>query len=410
MATRRVTFAAKNFPSCDLEQGDRWQDAHMQRRDFLRGSASGVTMAVGAGFWREAYAAPTPPGPSPYGAIAPSPDANGLRLPAGFSSRIIARTALPVPGTSHIWHAAPDGGACFDLGNGAWAYTSNSELPLVGGAAVIRFDENARITSAATLCSGTNLNCAGGATPWGTWLSCEEWEGGQVIECYMDGGAPARRTDLGTFSHEAVAVDPAGRRLYLTEDRSDGRFYRFTPDRYPSLSGGRLEAMRVSFAPDGLSGSVSWTRVEKFISAAVNPFTRSKTTAFRGGEGCWYDDGVVYFTTKGDNRVWAHDIAASTLDCIYSASLFPGSPLSGVDNVVMSPRGDLLVAEDGGDMQLCLLRPGAFVAPFLELEGHDGSEITGPAFNPRGDRLYFSSQRGPNGNGLGVTFEVSGPF
>jgi hypothetical protein len=50
---------------------------------------------------------------------------------------------------------------------------------------------------------------------------------------------------------------------------------------------------------------------------------------------------------------------------------------------------DLYVAQDGDDMQLCLITPERVVAPFLELEGHDGSEITGPAFNPAGDRLYL---------------------
>lgn len=380
-----------------------------QRRHFIRSTAATAAFAFGSQFWRAAYAAPAQPGVSPYGPLATTPDANGVRLPQGFSSRIVAVTGLPVPGTSHVWHLAPDGGACFAQSDGGWVYTSNSEVPLIGGAAAIRFDRFGKITSARTILSGTTSNCAGGPTPWGTWLSCEEWDGGNVFECYLDGRAAVRRSELGTFAHEAVAVDPVGQRLYLTEDKSNGRLYRFTPSAYPYLSSGRLEAARVNWTANGV-GTVSWVRVEKWLPAALNPLTATRTTAFNGGEGCWFDHGVVYFTTKGDNRVWAYDTSTARLECIYSADLHPTSPLRGVDNVVVAHSGDLYVAEDGGDMQLCIITADRVVAPFLQLVGHDGSEVTGPAFNPSGQRLYFSSQRGKGNNGIGVTFEVIGPF
>jgi secreted PhoX family phosphatase len=138
--------------------------------------------------------------------------------------------------------------------------------------------------------------------------------------------------------------------------------------------------------------------------------TRRRTTAFRNGEGCFYDDGSVYFTTKGDDRVWALEVATGVLECIYAPELYPSSPLRGADNVVAASSGDLFIAEDGGDMDLCLLSRERMVSPFLRLTGHEGSEITGPAFNPAGDKLYFSSQRGSLESRLGVTFEVSGPF
>jgi secreted PhoX family phosphatase len=79
-----------------------------------------------------------------------------------------------------------------------------------------------------------------------------------------------------------------------------------------------------------------------------------------------------------------------------------------VDNVVVSRSGDLYVAEDGADLQLCLITPDRIVAPFLQVLWQDGSELTGPAFSPDGQRLYFSSQRG--GDGRGLTYEVTGPF
>ncbi|HWO23595.1 MAG TPA: alkaline phosphatase PhoX [Kofleriaceae bacterium] len=366
---------------------------------------------LGSSFWRRAYASPAVPGPSPYGPLYASPDANGLRLPAGFSSRVIARAGSPVASTGLVWHAAPDGGACFPRPNGGWAYTSNSELPLTGGASVIEFDSAGNIIAARNILSGTTSNCAGGPTPWGTWLSCEEWELGHVWECFLDGSPAKEHHDLGTFAHEAVAIDPVRRRLYLTEDQSNGRFYRHIPSTWGDLSSGKLYAARVSWDnSQRLGGTVSWREVPDDVSARTWPIS-TYTTGFNGGEGCWYDDGLIYFTTKGDNRVWTYDAATERIEVIYDVALTPDAALRGVDNIVVSSSGDLYVAEDGGDLQICIITPDRVVAPFLQLEGHTGSEITGPAFNPRGDKLYFSSQRGQNNNVLsGVTFEVTGPF
>ncbi|HEX9775937.1 MAG TPA: alkaline phosphatase PhoX [Actinomycetota bacterium] len=342
--------------------------------------------------------------PVGYGPLG-DPDANGIRLPRGFSSRVIATSGAALAG--YVWHAAPDGGATFALADGGWIYVSNSEVSGAGGAGSVRFNAAGEIVSAQRVLGGTNRNCAGGPTPWGTWLSCEELEGGRVFECDPLGRREAiERPALGFFVHEAAAVDVERGHVYMTEDRGDGRFYRFTPTAAGDLSDGALDVARV-----GAGGSVSWRPVPAPNPAAGETPTRaqvSASTAFNGGEGAWYAGGHVYFTTKGDNRVWDYDCVGGTVGVLYDAATAADPILRGVDNVTAAANGDLYVAEDGGDMQLVRIEPGGEVSAFLGVTGQDGSEITGPAFSPDGTRLYLSSQRG--GTGSGITYEIAGPF
>lgn len=340
-------------------------------------------------------------------------DENDVRLPAGFSSRIIARSSEPVmSGQGYQWHAAPDGGACFGREDGGWIYVSNSEIQPNGGVGAIVFDASGEVTDAYSILDNTRRNCAGGATPWGSWLSCEEVDDGLVWECYLDGQTPAVvRPALGVFNHEAVAVDVEHDHLYLTEDKPDGCLYRFTADSrgsdgFPDLAAGRLE---VAVRPAG-QDSLSWSLVpDPQASQQETRYQVVSALTFDGGEGIAYFDGRVIFTTKGDDRVWSYNTSNQMLEIVYDAADYITPILTGVDNVTVSQAGDIYVAEDGGDLQVVVLDTQGSVYPIVQLAGHNKSEITGVAFSPDGKRLYFSSQRGVTGlSENGVTFEITG--
>jgi uncharacterized protein len=382
----------------------------INRRDFLgTGALAAGALAFGPGFWRTALAAPAPAGPGPYGAPGP-PDANGISVPSGFRVREIARAGQPVEGTAYPWHIFPDGQSTYALNDGGWVLVSNSESVAASGAgsSAIRFDANGEIVDAYRILAGTNVNCAGGRTPWGTWLSCEEHDGGQVWECDPLGRrVPLNRPAMGLFKHEAAAVDPIGKRLYLTEDSPDGCLYRFTPTVFGDLSSGTLEVMVGS-----PGGAVTWVAVPD-PSGITSPTRRQVAAAahFNGGEGVWYDSGFVYFTSKGDSRVWSYDTRTQVLDVLYDGKATPEAGLTGLDNITVTRSGDLFGCEDNGEAEFSvgIITREREAARFLTVSGpnHSGSELAGVIFDPSGTRMYFSSQRA---FGAGAVYEVTGPF
>jgi uncharacterized protein len=433
-----------------LNPPDATESTLASRRRFLRQSlaASGV-FAVGPAFWAAAaqgaapLASPSAPPIGPSARVSNIPQLAGtltevtvagdpatrMLVPRGFTVREIARTGRPaVPGGAYVWHRRPDGGAVFPMEDGGWVYVSNAEVTTKGGGGVgaLRFNAQGDVVDSYSICSGTTTNCAGGPTPWGTWLTCEEIDDGLVYECDPTGREKAVAAPmLGAFKHEAAAVDPVHGHIYLTEDTPDSNLYRFTPARRLAdgrfdLSSGVLEAAIVDGDPLRAPSAVRWARVPnptpRLAAMRGDTPTRKQVpgaAAFNGGEGCWYHDGMVYFTTKGDNRVWALDTRSAMLDLVYDkqrdAGFSPG--MDDVDNVTVSAGGDIVVAEDGAEMRLVVVGPGMKPFELLNVIGHEGSEICGPAFSPDGSRLYFSSQRGPAGTEAdGRTYELRGPF
>ncbi len=425
------------------------EEINRHRRQLLRRSliASGV-LAIGPGLWGvTAQGSPRSAKPlSLRKKVSNIPNLSGtlhevavendaqtrMRVPRGFSVRQVARTGeRAVDGSDYAWHAAPDGGACFPMDDGGWVYVSNAEVDVwrQGGVGALRFSSDGELVDSYPICTGTTNNCAGGPTPWGTWLTCEEIDEGLVYECDPTGRklavpAPA----MGVFKHEAAAVDPVHRHIYLTEDVEDGNFYRFVPDQYPEggradLRSGRLEVAVVAGDDPHETRPVEWRPVpnpnprlggdDKERREKPTRYQVAGAERFDGGEGCWFHEGIVYFTTKGDNRVWALDTNRNAIDLVYdrqSEQAFnPG--IDSVDNVTISAGGDVVVAEDGDEMRLVVVGPEVKPFELVNVVGQRGSEICGPAFDPSGERLYFSSQRGVAGDHTdGRIYELRGPF
>ncbi len=405
------------------------------------------------------------PQPSPFASIGPlqAADDNGVQLPAGFSSRVIAVfNEPPIPeNPGFLWHSDPDGGAVFRTDDGGWIYVSNSEvrdsttggaagLPgtsrehvealglLRGGVSALRFDADGNLVDAYPVQRNTTTNCAGGVTPWGTWINGEEILDGYMFECspLRDGGTPLRLERFGRKAHEMAALDPESRAIYHTEDMAgDERFYRtIFPAETAWPAGGRPDwqqgLLQVLVVDDGIDAARKGPVPIRWINAIDDGRPQSdvylsETTVFAGNEGCWFLSGFVFFTTKSDDNIWVIDTVGGTIESIYNPEDGPvGSPvdpdepaMAGVDNIAMTLDSEMIVVEDGGDMRAMVLLPDRTTIPLLRLPGDPNvTEVTGPAFSPDGRRLYVSSQRAlrngiPAGFGTGgVVYEITMPF
>jgi hypothetical protein len=461
--------------------------ALLDRRTFLSNASllaagfGGLRAAAAQGFLQPAHAR------MGYGKLVTDPQMI-MDLPQGFSYSIISRwgdkmdDGLLVPGCH-------DGMAAFPGQDGQTILIRNHEIgidspteygpfgeklehlhtvdqslffdagrkgkPVLGGTTTIVYDTQRRTVLKQFLSlAGTGRNCAGGPTPWGTWLTCEEWTQRANDNCVHDHGwvfeVPCTTepklhrsiplTGLGRFNHEAVAIDSSSGCLYQTEDRNDGVIYRFVPNTPGKIeAGGRLQALAIKEASSadlrnwidpttqttpylqGTTLDTHWIDLEDIDSPEDDlryRATQSGAAVFARGEGMWAGSDSIFFacTSGGVDRqgqIWQYRPSVHEGTPQESAQpgkleLFIESRDNGVmrncDNLTVAPWGDLFVSEDSPlNDGIARIRPDGSVERFgLHRGGYD--EICGVCFSPDGSTLFANVQQ------AGLTLAITGPW
>jgi secreted PhoX family phosphatase len=400
-----------------------------------------------------------------------------LQLPEGFRYLSFGWTGDPLA-DGRPTPAAHDGMAVIAEKDGILTLCRNHELSRSGtpfGAAGIVYDEfgtagcvnlefdshAGRLVRAWSSLAGTMKNCAGGPTPWGTWLSCEETvlQDGDMGEDKRDTKplklsqphgyifeVPARATvdatplkAMGRFVHEAIAIDPESGIVYETEDRKRSGFYRFLPKTAGKLAdGGRLEMLKAGGQPDlikeavaGRDYDVSWVPISD-PDRPHSPGTKDGGGVFSQGEaqggavfarleGCWWGNNLCYFVSTsggraGAGQIWQYDPRSEKLRLVFES---PGKELlDGPDNITVSPKGGIVVCEDGkrAPQKLHALTPDGRLSELawnnVQLDGEKNElkgdfraqEWAGATFSPDGRWLFVNLQR------PGISLAITGPW
>lgn len=462
------------------------------RRSFLTGAAVSVAFA---GYGRAARAQAAAPGETyrnevhGYGPLKPDP--KGLfDLPEGFSYEVVSQAGETMSDGLVVPFKA-DGMGCLPLGGDRVALMRNHELKLididqgplgVGGALIDKLDKtlaydltdaglplpggvtrlvydlkSRKLVDQRLVLTGTNVNCAGGTTPWGSWLTCEERMLSPGMGSAKDHGwvfeAPAAATGLikaeplkalGRFQHEATAIDPRTGVLYLTEDSFDhrGLFYRFLPsDRTRLAAGGRLQALGFRDAPGGgdarnfVGEAVLWRPgdwkdvVWIDVDGADNPYEdlrfrlHAEGAAFVGrGEGVFVGADGVYFACTSSGPAGCGQILryqpslsegqAGETDAPGRLQLFvepaDNKVLDYADNLAVAPWGHVFACEDrysdSDRNHLKAITPQGQVYTVGRNAHKDNAELAGVCFAPDGETMFVNIYY------PGMTLAVRGPW
>lgn len=420
----------------------------------------------------------------PYGYGPLQPDPNGiLELPHGFSYSIISRHGDLMDDGFYVPHRhdgmatfpGPDGltilirnhevnhradasegpyGAQYekrDLFDSSMIYDPASDgRPCLGGTSTIVYNtRDQQLVRQYLSITGTLRNCAGGPTPWNSWVTCEEAVNRAGNGLLVDHGycfevpasadiriaSPVPLKAMGRFNHEAIAVDPASGAVYLTEDRGDGLLYRFLPDVPGRLAeGGRLQALVVrdragldtrnhdeQTVTVGARMPVAWIDLADVDAPDDDLRFRgfeAGAARFTRGEGMWYGTGAVFFACTDGGRehkgqIWkytpsANEGATAENEDAGVLELFvepnDGNVVDNADNLTVTPWGDLILCEDGsGEQFLVGVTPQGEIYKFARSVVSD-SELAGATFSPDGTTLFFNIQH------EGLTLAVTGPW